>query len=198
MSDRKVQCIPPTSRVKVCRATAYHLSNAYCYYGRLGVIILLRVRCHQKYIFLVFSERKFRTFQRTFLTPSRQPLNRFSWNLVSLLSDSLPRKRVGDFLFSFSVFEASSFFQRKCWWFVPSYFILLLQMNKCTCQKSETKATGLDNISAKLLRECPDVLAESLAHLFYKLVLPQPRTDYLKRSFFCAAELTCRTTYLQT
>ena len=49
MSDRKVQCIPPTSRVKVCRPTAYHLSNAYCYYGRLGVIILLRLRCRQKY-----------------------------------------------------------------------------------------------------------------------------------------------------
>ena len=28
--------------------------------------------------FLVFSERKFRKVQRTFLTPSRQPLNRFS------------------------------------------------------------------------------------------------------------------------
>ena len=29
-----------------------------------------------------------------------------------------------------------------------------------------SKATGLDNISAKLLRECPDVLAESLTHIF--------------------------------
>ena len=30
----------------------------------------------------------------------------------------------------------------------------------------KSKATGLDNISAKLLRECPDVLAESLTHIF--------------------------------
>ena len=29
-----------------------------------------------------------------------------------------------------------------------------------------SKATGLDNISAKLLRECPDLLAESLTHMF--------------------------------
>ena len=43
------------------------------------------------------------------------------------------------FLFSFSVFELSSFFQRKCWWFAPSDFILLSRKNKCTCQKSETR-----------------------------------------------------------
>ena len=29
-----------------------------------------------------------------------------------------------------------------------------------------SKATGLDNISAKLLRECPDLLAESLTQTF--------------------------------
>ena len=29
-----------------------------------------------------------------------------------------------------------------------------------------SKATGLDNISAKLLRECPDLLAESLTVIF--------------------------------
>ena len=30
----------------------------------------------------------------------------------------------------------------------------------------KSKATGLDNISAKLLRECPDLLDESLTHRF--------------------------------
>ena len=40
--------------------------------------------------------------------------------------------------FSFFVFELSSFFQRKCWWFAHSDFILVSQKNKCTCQKSET------------------------------------------------------------
>ena len=30
----------------------------------------------------------------------------------------------------------------------------------------KSKATGLDNISAKLIRESPDVLAESLTYLF--------------------------------
>ena len=40
-----------------------------------------------------------------------------------------------------------------------------------------------DNISAYRLRNTE-----------YKIVLPQPRTDYLKRSFFCTAELTCGTT----
>ena len=30
----------------------------------------------------------------------------------------------------------------------------------------KSKATGLDNISAKLLRECPDVIAETLTHIF--------------------------------
>ena len=30
----------------------------------------------------------------------------------------------------------------------------------------KSKATGLDNLSAKLLRECPGVLAESLTHIF--------------------------------
>ena len=38
-------------------------------------------------------------------------------------------------------------------------FVLLSRLCK-------SKATGLDNISAKLLRECPDVLAESPTHLF--------------------------------
>ena len=35
----------------------------------------------------------------------------------------------------------------------------------------KSKATGLDNISAKLLRECPDVLAESLTHLFNQSIM---------------------------
>ena len=30
----------------------------------------------------------------------------------------------------------------------------------------QTKATGLDNISAKLLRQCPDLLSESLTVIF--------------------------------
>ena len=30
----------------------------------------------------------------------------------------------------------------------------------------KSKATGLDSISAKLLRECPDLLAQSLTHIF--------------------------------
>ena len=51
----------------------------------VGVIILSRVRYRKKYIFLFFSERKFRKVKPTFWTPSRQPLNRFSWNLASLL-----------------------------------------------------------------------------------------------------------------
>ena len=105
----------------------------------LGVIILLRVRCRKKSIFLVFSERKFQKVKRTFSIPSRQPLNRFSWNLASLLSDSFSQKPCWQFLFSFSLFELSSFFQRKCWWFAPYDFILVSQKNKCTCQKSETR-----------------------------------------------------------
>ena len=32
--------------------------------------------------------------------------------------------------------------------------------------KSKTPGLKLDNISAKLLRECPDLLAESLTHIF--------------------------------
>ena len=74
-------------------------------HGRLVVIILLRVGCRKKYIFLVFSKRKFRKVKRTVSTPSRQHLNRFSWNLASLLSDIFPRKSCRRFLFSFSVFE---------------------------------------------------------------------------------------------
>ena len=74
-------------------------------HGWLGVIILLRLRCRKKYIFLVFSERKFWKVKRTFLTPSRQPLSRFSWNLASFLSDSFSRKPRGRILFYFSVFE---------------------------------------------------------------------------------------------
>ena len=35
----------------------------------------------------------------------------------------------------------------------------------------KSKATGLDNISAKLLRECRDVLAESLTHLFNQSIM---------------------------
>ena len=53
MSDRKVQCIPATSRVKVWPA-AYHLSNVYCYYRRLGVIIPLQARCRQNIYFSCF------------------------------------------------------------------------------------------------------------------------------------------------
>ena len=44
----------------------------------------------------------------------------------------------------------------------------------CTTIKSylcKSKGTGLDNISAKLLRECPDVRAESLTHLFNQSLL---------------------------
>ena len=41
----------------------------------------------------------------------------------------------------------------------PHVFALLSKLCK-------SKATGLDNISAKLVRECPDVLAESLTHIF--------------------------------
>ena len=33
------------------------------------------------------------------------------------------------------------------------------------------KATGLDNISAKLLRECPDLIAESLTYIFNQSLL---------------------------
>ena len=68
-------------------------------HGWVGVIILLRVRCRKKYIFLVFSEQKFWKVKRTFLTPSRQPLNRFSLNLATSLADSFPWNRVGDFCF---------------------------------------------------------------------------------------------------
>ena len=30
----------------------------------------------------------------------------------------------------------------------------------------KSKATGLDNIAAKLLRECPNLIAESLTYIF--------------------------------
>ena len=93
----------------------------------------------QKYIFLVFSEWKFQKVKSTFSTPSQQPLNRFSWNLASLLPDSFPRKLCWQFLFFSSPFSNNRhFFQRKCGWFIPSEFILVSQKNKCTCQKSET------------------------------------------------------------
>ena len=35
----------------------------------------------------------------------------------------------------------------------------------------KSKATGLDNISAKLLRECPDLIAESLTYIFNQSLL---------------------------
>ena len=41
-------------------------------------------------------------------------------------------------IFLFSVFEESSFFQRKCWRIVPSDLIVLSGKNKWTYQKSET------------------------------------------------------------
>ena len=110
-------CVRPDSTVYSCHVrvriwpAAYHLPNAYCYYGRLGVIILLRVRCRQKYIFLFFSERKFQKVKRTFLTPSRHPLNRFSWNLASLLWDSFPWKLCQQFLFSFLFSNNHHFFK---------------------------------------------------------------------------------------
>ena len=63
------------------------------------------LRCRKKCICLFVSERKFRKIKRTFLTPSRQPLNRFGWNFTGLLSDSFPRKPCLRFLFCFSVFE---------------------------------------------------------------------------------------------
>ena len=37
--------------------------------------------------------------------------------------------------------------------------------------RRSNKATGLDNISAKLLRECPDLLAESLTHMFNQFLM---------------------------
>ena len=47
------------------------------------------------------------------------------------------KSRVGNICFLLS-FEHWSFFQRKCWWFVSSDFILVSQESKCMCQKSET------------------------------------------------------------
>ena len=41
----------------------------------------------------------------------------------------------------------------------------------------KSKATGLDNISAKLLRECLDVLAESLTHIFNQSLMTGIFTD---------------------
>ena len=38
-------------------------------------------------------------------------------------------------------------------------------------QSFASQRQGLDNISAKLLRECPDVLAESLTHLFNQSIM---------------------------
>ena len=118
-SDRKMQCIHTTSRVKIWPAAYITCQTPIVIARWLGVIILLRVRCRKKYFFLVPSERKFRKVKRTFSTPSRQPLNRFSWNLASLFSISFSQKPCRRFLFSFSDFELSSFFQRKCWWFAP-------------------------------------------------------------------------------
>ena len=59
----------------------------------------------KKYFSCFLGTKRFRKMKRTFLTPSRQPLNRFSWNLASLLSDSFPRNRCRRFLFSFFRFR---------------------------------------------------------------------------------------------
>ena len=83
-------------------------------HGRLGVIILLRVRCRKKK-FLVFLEQKFRKVKHTFSTPSWQPLNQFGWNLASLLSDTVIflENHVSDFCFLFPFLNNRHFFKRS-------------------------------------------------------------------------------------
>jgi len=50
----------------------------------------------------------------------------------------------------------------------------------------KSKATGLDNISAKLLRECPDLLAESLTHIFNQsLIISFQMSGNLPESLHC-------------
>ena len=100
------------SHIKVWPA-ACHLSNAYCYCKMIRCYNPVAGKMPQK---IYFSWNK-NFGKRTFSTPSRQPLNWFSWNLASLLSDSFSQKSCRQFLFSFSVFELS-FFQRK-YWFAP-------------------------------------------------------------------------------
>ena len=96
-------------RTEKSRAFAINRASACCI-SPVKRLLLLQddswmIRCRKKITFLVFSERKFRKVKRTFLTPSRQPLSRFSWNLGSSLSDSFPWKPCRRFLFSFSVFK---------------------------------------------------------------------------------------------
>ena len=58
----------------------------------------------------------------------------------------------------------------------------------CTCFLSKSKATGLVNISANLLRECPDLLAESLTHIFNQALMTGIFPDewkYLPESLQC-------------
>ena len=45
----------------------------------------------------------------------------------------------------------------------PTVFSLLFKLCK-------SKATGLDNISAKRLRECADLISDSLAYLFHQSI----------------------------
>ena len=115
-------CILPVKRLLLLQDD---LSLVNINMDDIGVIILLRVRCRKNYIFLVFSERKFQKVKRTSLTPNRQPLNRFNWNSDSLLSDIFPWKPCPRFLFSFPFSNNRHFFQRKCWWYISSDFILL-------------------------------------------------------------------------
>ena len=73
------------------------------------LLLLWTIRCYNpvadkmppKIYFSCFLGTRFRKVKRTFLTPSRRPLNRFSWNLASLLRDSFPRKPCRLFVFFF-------------------------------------------------------------------------------------------------
>ena len=118
-------------------ASSYYVSNPIVrarwslsgmhQHWRLGVKIPLRVRSRKKYILLFSSKWKFRQVERTFLTPSRQRLNRFGWNLASVLSDSFSPKLCLRIMISFFVLEYSTFFHLRCRLFVSSNFICSLK-----------------------------------------------------------------------
>ena len=69
----------------------------------------VEVRCRKKSIFLVFSERKFWKVKRTFLTPSRQPLNPEIWPAYCQIV--FLENRVGDFCFLFPFSNNRHFFK---------------------------------------------------------------------------------------
>ena len=84
--------------------------------------------------FFFFSKRKFRKVEYLFLTPSRQSLNPFGWNLASFLSEFSLKTMSA--IFVEVVFHIS--FIGSADDLSPLTCILLLEKNECVCQDSET------------------------------------------------------------